>query len=340
MKEMELNHRKLTILSSIAKEYLKTGEPVGSKALVSALDGAVSSATIRNDMSDLERMGLLYQPHTSAGRLPTASGLRLYIDQLMEKRRLSKERRRLIDAIFQHVYSVEGAIDAAAEALAEYSGCASFSTAPTGRQITLQRAELLRAGPSTLVLVLLTDTGMVKSAFVQLDAPLPEGAFEALQGLFLKEFAERALQDITPPVLQTAAAALGEYSLLLSPVFQAFSQLVQSLTEPGLRVSGQDRLFSGAGDQMDAARALRMLHSSDLLELLSPQDSGICLILPGETDALREAALLYTGYHFSDTLYGSIGLLGPLRLDYGSIIPMLEYFGTSLQNRLRENYPD
>ncbi len=334
---MELNTRKLAVLSLIAKGYLKTGEPVGSKSLVSELDGAVSSATIRNDMAELERRGLLYQPHTSAGRIPTAAGMRLYTERLLKKRRLSRERRSVIDSLILGAHSVEGAVSAASAALADASSCVSFSTAPSGRAVTIKQIDFIKTGGSSMIFVVVTETGIIKSVFVNLFGSLTDEALSSLSKACQDKLESVALCDITPPYLQTMAAELTDYSLLFSPFFEALSQTVSELLSPEVFVKGQENIFGAAPTQRAAQSALNMLHSNSFVNMLSPKSSTVSIVIPDD-DALSSTALLYTGYRFSDDLIGSIGVLGSYRLDYEGIIPMLEYFSVSLENMLKSRH--
>lgn len=330
---MDINNRKLAILSLVSKGYLKTGEPVGSKSLVSLLGDSVSSATIRNDMADLERLGLVFQPHTSAGRIPTSKGLTLYIDKLMERRRLSKQRRDFIDSIFMGSFSVEGAISAASDALAEYSKCASFSTAPSSKKLALKQIDFIKTGINTMVFVILTETNTTKSVFVKLDGEISENALSSLSSLAKKRLVSMPLCDITPAFVQTLAAELSAHSLLFSPFFEALLLTAEKLTNSGVYVKGQNHLLNGAFPTSSAARALSMLSSDGLLEVLEPTYNGVKIIIPeGES-----TALIYSGYHFTDNLMGTIGVLGSDRLDYSSLIPMIEYFSSSLENMIKKS---
>ncbi len=336
---MTLNNRKYTILSLIAKEYLKSGEPVGSKALTLALGGCVSSATVRNDMAQLEREGFLFQPHTSAGRIPTALGLRLYVDRLMEKRALSKKRRDFIDSLFSSVHSVEGAISLASDALASYSQCASFSTSPSGSEIYLKQIDFIKTDPRTLVFVVLTGTNIVKSVFLRLDSEYGDEALNALANLCREKLTRVSLNEITPAFIQNMALSIPEYALLFSPFFDALSKLAKELAGPNIFVKGQDNLLKSHLNGADAVSALDALSSGNILSSLNP-NGKINLLIPETNLGLANTALIYSGYKFSDNLSGTIGVLGPFRLDYSSIIPMIEYFSTSLENMLKQSELD
>ena len=331
---MDLNPRKLAVLSLIAKGYLKSGEPVGSKSLVSELDGAVSSATIRNDMAELERLGLVFQPHTSAGRIPTAAGMRLYTERLLKRRKLSRQHREIIDSLILGKHNVEDAVSAVSSALANQTKCLSFSTAPTGREITLKQIDFIKAGSSSMIFVLVTQTGIIKSVFVSLSGELTDDALTVLSNSANKNLKGKPLCDITLPFLQTMAAELLDYSLLFSPFFDALSKTASKLLNPEVFIKGQAHIFDTVPSSVSAQRALNLLSSDEFFSRLSPQSSSVNIIIPDE-DNLGTTALLYTGYRFSDELVGSIGVLGSYRLDYEGIIPMLEYFSHSLENMLK-----
>ncbi len=330
---MSLNERKLAVLSLISKAYLKTGEPVGSKALSLELGGSVSSATIRNDMAELEALGLLYQPHTSAGRIPTVTGLRLYIERLMQRKKLSKDKREFIDSLFSNVHSVEGAVSAAASALADYTKCASFSTVPTGKAIFIKKIDLIKTDGQTMIFVILTSTNIVKSSFVRLGAEATDVNFEVFKNFITEKLTGTSLSDITLPFVQTLAAEFMEYALIYSPFFSSLLSVCDELNSSGLKINGQDNLFNDI--HINAARALEVLNSDSLLNIISHSSSGPMIVMADNLDMLSNTALIYSNYHLSDNLIGSVGILGPSRLDYGTLIPLIDYFSQSLENMLK-----
>lgn len=333
---MVLNNRKLFVLSLISKAYLKTGEPIGSKQIALELGGEVSSATIRNDMAQLEQEGLLFQPHTSAGRIPTAAGMRLYIDKLMEKRTISKQLRDKIDSLFKGFHGVEDTISAASSVLADYSQCASFSTSPSGSCLRLKQIDFIKVDARTMVFVILTQTNTVKSVFVRLDSTLTDSALNALSAFAQNRLTGMLFCDITPAFIQSMAAELSAYALLFSPFFEALSEVSRALSSPGVFVKGQDNLLRNAKSYSDAYAALNILHSDNILSLVAPQNNGVNIILP-EAYGIGNTTVIYSGYKFSNDQIGTIGILGPYRLDYGSIIPMIEYFSSSLEKVLEQN---
>jgi len=335
---VQLNNRKLAVLSLIAKGYLKTGEPVGSKSLVSELDGSVSSATIRNDMAELERLGLVFQPHTSAGRIPTNAGMSLYVERLMQRRKLSQKRKAFIDSLLSSTHSVQGVINAASELLANETGCASFSVLNTGNSVSIKQIDFIKSGNCGLIFVILTDTGIVKSVYVNLCAPISSSALSELSAVAEEKLKGTSLCDITPPFIQTVAAQMPNYSLLFSPFFEALCSAAGELSSPEVYVKGQDNIVDCMQQSHNAARALNLLKADRLLTLPSVKSNSVSIIIP--EDLYGSGAIVYSGYKFTDELIGSIGVLGPYRLDYGAVIPVIEYFSTSLENMIKTSQSD
>ena len=170
---MELSERKEKILAAVVEQYIKTGEPVGSKALLDSLDMSVSSATVRNEMADLGYLGLLDQPHTSAGRVPTGEGYRYYVDNLVPESELSEESRRLIDAGIGNANGdPESLLRHAGEALAYLTQCAAVMTTPSGENTKIKRVELVPISPHTAMIVLLASNGILRSKLFRLDSAI------------------------------------------------------------------------------------------------------------------------------------------------------------------------
>ena len=169
---MELSDRKQKILASIVEQYIRSGEPIGSKTLMELLPMKVSSATIRNEMAELASMGLLEQPHTSAGRIPSHAGYRYYIDHLMHARELDDSDRQKIEAAFGTGLDPEQLLSRAGEVLSELTKCAAVSTTPAGESTRIRRIEMVPVGSRTAMLVLLTSTGILKSRICRSDFPI------------------------------------------------------------------------------------------------------------------------------------------------------------------------
>jgi len=206
---MELGARKLKILQAVIEAYIQTGEPVGSKALCELLDVSVSSATIRNEMASLSELGLLEQPHTSAGRIPTQFGYRLYINELMKPKPLSDEEMRYIDRyLSEYADDPDLLLEKAAEMLAEMTKYAAISTTPTNRDATIQRIQLVQTGPHTAMLVLTTSTGAVKSKLFRTNYLLNSDILRMFSNVLNEKMGSVHLLNVTPDFIKSTAFSI------------------------------------------------------------------------------------------------------------------------------------
>ncbi|MEE0981582.1 MAG: heat-inducible transcriptional repressor HrcA, partial [Acutalibacteraceae bacterium] len=225
---MELSQRKEKILAAVVEHYIKTGEPVGSKTLLSALDITVSSATIRNEMAELVALGFLEQPHTSAGRIPTNEGYRYYVDRLMGVRPLDESVKRQIEAgVSLKNASPEAILAKASEFLADMTDCAAVSTTPSGENATIKRVEFVPVGTRTGMIVLLTSTGVIKSKVCRSDVDLNSSMIEKFYNIVKSSFLGLPLDEIDTATLQTLVASMGMDALTMIPFVSAVSELAQ-----------------------------------------------------------------------------------------------------------------
>lgn len=339
---MGLGERKQRILAAVVELFIRTGEPVGSKTLVNVLDNTVSSATIRNDMAELAAKGYLEQPHTSAGRVPTPVAFRLYIDKLMSRQSLSQEDRRKIDAILlQAAGDPERLISEASEALAETTGCAAVTTAPSGRSVNVKRIEVLRVSPCSAAIIIMTDSGILRSRICRFDIDEVEGSLLQMLTRALNQcFCGHALGDIGLPQVQSMAASMGEHSLLCAPAITAFFQLVQDTSEVDISLNGQLNILRHPDyDNIHARDLLTFLTKRELLTgMLTSLPTGLRVVIGSESKRpeLDGSSIIATRYNLGGRPDGSIGIIGPLRMDYSNAIPKIEYFARMIGKILDE----
>ncbi len=342
MGNVELGERKQRILAAVVELYIRTGEPVGSKTLVGVLDNTVSSATIRNEMAELAAMGYLEQPHTSAGRVPTPMAFRLYIDKLMCKRSLSQEDRDRIDAmLMQAAGDPERLISEASEALAETTGYAAVTTAPSGRSVKVKRIEVLRVSPCSAAIILMTDSGILRSRICRFDRDEVDGSLLQMLSRALNDcFCGHALGDIGLPQVQSMAVSMGEHSLLCAPAVTAFFQLVQDTSEVEISLNGQLNILRHPDyDNIHARDLLAFLTKRELLTgILTSMPTGLRVVIGSESKRpeLDGSSIIATHYKLGGQPDGSIGIIGPLRMDYARAIPKIEYFARAMSKMLDE----
>ena len=241
---MKLDIRKLKVLTAIVETYIETGEPVGSKTVARKLDFQVSSATIRNDMAALFDMGLLEQPHTSAGRVPSHLGYRIYVDQLMHCQPLSEEEQREIDALFNvRDPDPDRLLEDAAEALADYTKCATVSTTITPKTVQVKRVEIVPAGARTVVVLVIATNGVIKNKVCRVDFGLTTEIVEFLNQFCNGRLVGKSVSDISQWYINSIAVTLGDYSTLFVPVLATVYELCREINEGQFYTSGSVNLL-------------------------------------------------------------------------------------------------
>lgn len=338
---MDLGERKQRILAAIIDEYIRTGEPVGSKVVVERLEQAVSSATIRNEMADLAAMGYLEQPHTSAGRVPTAPAFRLYIDHLMHRRPLPAQSRQTIDHMLEGAASdPDRLIEGAVQALAEATGCAAVSTSPYEQEACIRRIELMPMEGRSLALLLMTGSGTLRSRVCRTPHRLDPESIRLIARALNDNFLHRPVSAISLADVQGLLWSLGEYSLIVAPVLTGFYELVQEAAAADILLTGQLNLLQHPDYELPRARELlRFLTRRDLVaDMLTAYPGGLRVVLGSESERpeLSGSSIIITRYALGDGTSGAIGLIGPLRMDYAATIPRLEYFANQVGKLLTE----
>lgn len=338
---MDLGERKQRILAAIIDEYIRTGEPVGSKVVVEHLDHAVSSATIRNEMADLAALGYLEQPHTSAGRVPTAPAFRLYIDRLMHRQPLPEQSRQTIDHMLEGATSdPERLIEGASQALAAATGYAAVSTSPRDQRACIRRIELMPMEGRSVALLLVTGSGTLRSRVCRTPHRLDADGIGLIANALNRSFLNRSVGDIGLADIQGLLLSMGEYGLTAAPVLTGFLELVQDAAAADILLTGQLNLLQHPDYELPRARELlHFLARRDLVaDMLTAYPGGLRVVLGNESERpeLSGSSIIITRYALGDGTSGAIGLIGPLRMDYAATIPRLEYFANQVGKLLTE----
>lgn len=339
MEQTVLSERKQRILATMIDIYVATGEPVGSKLLADALGNAVSSATIRNEMAELSAAGMLIQPHTSAGRVPTAPAFRLYIDCLMPRRPLSLEQRREIDRVLATAGSdPDRLVRVAADTLAAMTGCAAVSTAPSEQSATVRRLEVMYISPRMAAVVLMTASGVIRNRLCSFDRPVSAAVLHETAARLEACFGGRPLSEITLPAVQGMVLSFGEEGLCCMPILTALLELANEATAAAVNLKGQLNLLQYP--DYSPERALRLLgflsHSELLTAMLTPPVEGVQVLLGSESirPELDGSSLVMAHYRGGNGGEGALGVIGPQRMNYAATIPRMEYLASALSRLL------
>ncbi|MBR0112225.1 MAG: heat-inducible transcription repressor HrcA [Clostridia bacterium] len=337
-KETEaLSERKKQILANVVELYIKTGEPVGSKGLIDATGMSVSSATVRNEMNELDSMGYLEQPHTSAGRVPTQEGYRYYVDHLMKNREVDELTKRLIDAgVSSAVGDPEKLIAKSREILANLTKCATVSTAPVGEMTLIKKIEVVPVGAYSAMMVLLTSNGILKSRLCRSDTEINASVLEKFYGIAGAFIIGKPAAEITPVYIQTLAAAIeGDYFTLL-PLLAAVTELADSVGDSRLVLGGSSNLLSFKDYGEGAVALLEFLSRSEPLSDVINSSRGSLDVRIGSENKykqLENSSVIVSKYSVNGDETGTISVIGPTRMDYETIIPSIRYM-TDIVGRL------
>ena len=333
---MDLSDRKKKILRAIIENYIETAEPVGSKAIASLPGLNVSSATIRNEMADLEALGLLEQPHTSAGRIPSPKGYRIYVNELMTDYRLSaQETKRLNEALHMKMRELDQVIDQAGRIISQLTRYPSFALAAGGDRITIRRFDLLMVDRDAFIIVVMTDTNVVRNRLVRLPSDLSEAQLQLLNTLLNATFTGLTLDEITPELMRVASHAAGEAYGLISLVVSFAVEVLESLEQRTVHTAGIASLLTHPEyHSLDRAAPLMTYLSEDRDAARFPmpdKDPMEILIGPENVvDALKDTSVVVASYDIGDGMRGVIGVVGPTRMDYAKITARLSYLAEGL----------
>jgi heat-inducible transcriptional repressor len=314
--------RRFAVLRAIVADYVATREPVGSKALVDRHHLSVSSATIRNDMAVLEEDGYIAQPHTSAGRIPTDKGYRLFVDRLSQVKPLSVGERRAIQHFLSEAVDLDDVIGRSVRLLAQLTRQAAVVQYPTLSRASVRHIEVVGVGERRLLLVVITDTGRVEQRTVDTVDTIGEESLGAIRSLLSSAVTGRRLPDAASAVAGLVDAAPVHLRPLTERVAQALKGPLADPPEGRLVLSGTSNI---SGEWADRPATLRgVLEALDeqvtLLKLLAALESpdAVHVSIGGENDDanLASSALVSAGYGSRDTLMGGVAVLGPTRMDY------------------------
>ncbi len=335
---MELSDRKKAILAAIVKEYIATGEPIGSKILCEMLDNSPSSATLRNEMSELVKLGYLEQPHTSAGRMPTAKGYRFYIESAMQKNEISDEHKRIIDSFVNSSSAdPERLPEKASEVLSEITGLPTISANISDGGPELRRVDVLPMGIHSGMIIVITSDGRSRSRLCHISCGFTTGLISKFDRLVNEKLIRKSIDELTPALMQNIFIEAGSDALTIMPLLSSLFEMVTDIKNSSVSLAGQSNLFSLCPSKADADKIISIINRRDsLLSLLSGKTERLEIVFGNQTgfSALSPSSLILAKYGIGKNNLGCIGVIGPTRMSYEHIIPSIEYTASRLNNLL------
>ena len=328
---MELDNRKLTILKAIIQTYLETGEPVGSRTISKYSELNLSSATIRNEMADLEEMGLILQPHTSAGRIPSDKGYRLYVDNLMEEK--DREVSQMKDFLIKRVDRVELLLKQMAKLLATNTNYATMITGPTYNQTKLKFIQLSKVEYNKLLIVVVTEGNLIKNSMIDMIDTIGDEELLSLNILLNSTLNGLSINEINLSMITRLKEQAGDHSGVVGAVLEAVAEAIREDSEtPDIYTSGATNIFKYP-ELTDGNKASELISTFEEKEALAEfianangENTGIQVYIGNETSVqtMKDCSVVTANYELGDGITGTIGVIGPKRMDYEKVVGTLK----------------
>ena len=332
---MELSDRKKKILRAIVDLYIRTAEPVASKTIAQMPDMDFSSATIRNEMADLTTLGYLEQPHTSAGRIPSAQGYRLYVNELMEKRTLPQEEEDKINASLSGpMKQLDQVMSKAGQMVSTLVGYPAYTVADHKSEVTIRRFELIAVDAASFIAVVMLSDSRVKSQLMQLQLAVEGENLPEMSHLLNTHFTGISPKEMNQRLMSLSEQVSGQWFLLLNQVIEYAGDM--------LRSAGGQEIFTGGAKEFlrfpeyqnaEKAHDLMSFMVDNKENLPVPKGDAPMQILIGPenvNEALKDSSVVIASYDIGENMRGLVGVVGPTRMDYAAVAARLSYFAESL----------
>lgn len=342
MDEMELDERKIKILDAIIRNYLETGEPVGSRTISKYTDLNLSSATIRNEMADLEELGYILQPHTSAGRIPSDKGYRFYVDHLMEEK--NREVDDMKKFVIEHTEKVDQVLQQVAKMLAANTNYATMVSAPSYHRNKVKFIQLSNVNEEQILAVIVTEGNLVKNKIIPVSEPIDNETMLKLNILLNSNLNGLALQDINLGTIAKLKEQAGIHSDIISDVLDTVAETMGQDEDIRIYTSGTTNLFKypELSDSTEKASEListfeeKQLASLVTENLLEDKSTGIQVYIGNESpiQTMKDCSVVTATYELGEGIRGTIGIVGPKRMDYEKVMDNLKVLKNSLDGIL------
>ena len=333
-----MDDRKKKILQAIVEEYIETAEPVSSKALVEKHGIDYSSATIRNDMAELEKIGLLDKPHTSAGRIPSAQGYRYYVDELLNYNDISMQEIKYIQTqLATKVNQIEDLTKIATSTLSEITHYTSVGIGPRVASQNIEEVKFVLLGKRMLMAIILTDTGIIKETIIKFDEDISEEQVETLTFIFNNKLKGKPLEEIDRPLEEYIFSQMNYSLKVIKPVMEQLNKVISE--ENKIYLEGANKAF-----ELPEFKSLKV--AKNFINLIDTKDIVVDLLNTGfakdinvyigdenENEQLKDFSIITFKHRYQDKDLGTIGIIGPKRMDYSKVISVMKYISKKLNGQ-------
>lgn len=329
---MQLDERKMKILQAIIRNYLETGEPVGSRTISKYTDLNLSSATIRNEMADLEELGYILQPHTSAGRIPSDKGYRLYVDKMMEDK--EREIEEMKEMLLEKEDKMEHLLKQVAKVLAINTNYATMITAPQIHHNKLKFIQLSRVDEKQLLAVIVVEGNVIKNTMLSIEEELDEETLLKLNILLNTHLNGLSLEEINLGMISAMKQQAGIHSDIVSNVIDAVAEAIKADEDLEIYTSGTNNIlkYPELADKQKASELINTFEEKKMLtelvqdSLAGEGETGIQVYIGDETpvQSMKDCSVVTATYELEEGMKGTIGIIGPKRMDYDKVVGTLK----------------
>lgn len=339
---MDLNERKLLILQAIIGDFIHSAEPVGSRTISKKLNMGISPATIRNEMSDLEEMGFLTHPYTSAGRVPSTKAYRLYVDALMGKSELSSDIKTTISQrLTKNVNELEDLIQKATSVLSEITNLTSFAMTPKSEDDQLKYIRLIPLDEDRVVLMIVSGGGKVSNMTLKLKEDFTYESLDLLSKVMTYNYKGKTISEaLTYNIIQDIKKDAKAIGGLMQNVMPKFIKTLEEMLDVELYVDGLTNIFNTPeyNDICKAKLFMEMIHRKDeFTKSLENRENGVIITIGDENEEvdMKECSLITATYHIEGKLVGRLGVIGPTRMKYGEVTSVIEFMTKNMESTFK-----
>ena len=329
---MTMDERKRKILQAIIDDYIDTAEPIGSRTIARKHELGLSSATIRNEMADLEEMGYLAQPHTSSGRVPSDKGYRLYVDQLMQVYDLnSNEIEKIKSAMEMRINELSQLIRQASSVLSRFTKYTSMAVSPQMKTSTIKAIQVVPIEAEKAMVIVVTNSGIVRNSLVKISESVQPDMLIMISNVMNSKLNGLTIEEVNVRVINELEKEVGISGEVLLPILQGAADCINQIDNPEVYIQGTTNIFNHPEfrDMVKARDFMNMLdEKASLCKMLfdSIEAGGITVRIGSENDisGIRECSLITANYNIADTFIGTIGIIGPTRMEYPRVISSMK----------------
>lgn len=340
---MQMDERKKKILRAIVQDYIATAEPVGSRTIARKFDLGISPATIRNEMSDMEEMGLIEQPHTSAGRIPSDAGYRYYVDCLMDEPKLNSEDREfIVHETTKRIAEIQEVISHTSKLLSQFTHLTSVVVGPQKGKSPFQQMHFLPYQPGKAILVVVKENDVVENQIIDIGENVTAEELQQVANVFNQKMRGRSMEDVRRTLLHEIYGELTRQRYLIDNALELLSVVLNDS-----RADGKDKVYLGGTLNMlnqpefqDVEKVKTLFQffeeGDQIKKLLNPSPNGLTVTIGGENNLkeLQDCSVISAVYRVDGEALGTIGLIGPTRMDYTKAIAMVDFMTKTLTELL------